>query len=171
MTATYRESFGRIEVVTLPTWVPTPESWKMVPRVASSCGSSIAQPIASSMERPACTGTAIRFSRSMIMPTTRATTAPMPSPRMVSLPSWRIGSPPIESFLTTTAHSSATTGMASAGTNSLLPSFRALASRCSGVVVRGVPRPVNPKPASTIMTSTAAPSGSAGAFFSTTQLL
>ena len=155
----------------MPTWSPTPETWKMAPSVASIWGSSMAQPIASSMERPDCTGTEIRFSRSMIMPTTRATTAPIPRPRMVSLPSWRTGSPPKDRCLTPMAQAMATAGMVSAGTNSRLPSLAALAVRCSGVVVRGVPRPVKPKPARQAMTSTATPSGSAGACLVTTQLL
>ena len=123
------------------------------------------------MERPDCTGTEIRFSRSMTMPTIRAATAPIPRPRIVSLPSWRSGSPPKERCLTPTAQTIATTGMVSAGTNSLLPSLAALAARCAGVVVRGVPRPVKPKPASDAMTRTATPSGSAGACLVTTQLL
>ena len=58
-------------------------------------------------------------------------------------------------FDSTAAKNTATSGISSAGTNSLLPKRSAYARRCSGVVVRSVLRPGKPVPASAASASTA----------------
>ena len=96
--------------------------------------------------------------------TTSATIALMPRPVSVALPSASSGSSPMMISGPTMATSTATIGTTSAGTKSLLPNRSARLVRSSGVVVRSLPFPTRPNPASTTITSTTMPSSHAGAW-------
>ena len=92
--------------------------------------------MASSRERPACSGREMLFSRVMSSPTPSATRQPMPSPSRVSLPASR---KPLS--LRTVAHSSATAGMVSAGMKSRLPRRAAEAVRSGPEAVYQITMP------------------------------
>ncbi|BCJ38718.1 hypothetical protein Athai_62210 [Actinocatenispora thailandica] len=168
------EPCGSTWLVTLPTAVPTPAAVNSWPRVASICGSTAAQPIASSSRRPSRIGVSSPPSavvgRSITRPTATATIAATPSPISVSEPVSSSGVAPIRTFTSTAANSTATAGTTRAGTNSRLPNRSAPALRRASSGPPAVPRDSCRVPTSAAITSTPTPSGQAGAVLCTTNV-
>ncbi|MCY1308657.1 hypothetical protein D9M70_586830 [compost metagenome] len=127
----------------------------------SICGSTTAQPSASVRRRDSrmpCTG----VSRVSQQASASATTQPMPRLTSVVFLGSSSSVPPSLMWLMPTVPITVTSGIASAGMNSLLPRRVALAWYCSGVGSRCLPAPTPRSPAMTAMPIAPTPTSAGG---------
>ena len=151
-TAASRLPSGMASGASVPTISPTPDRANTRPRLASICGSSIAQPTPSARRRPSLT-TALAGGRSQAMSAAAASIAP--SPRLTNVTCLGSNRPPRRGSRNVPA--SATAGITSAGRNRRLPWALALACRSCGALVAGWPLPGAPVSASATSASTSTP--------------